>query len=73
MPKGWIKPSFSLYGAPVLFARKKTRELRMYIKLKALNVNIRLNVIPLPRIVDLFNRLGKVRYLSDSGLAIAYY
>jgi hypothetical protein len=37
LQNGFIKPSLSPYGAPVLFVRKKTGELRMCIDYRALN------------------------------------
>ena len=36
LSKGWIRPSTSPYGAPILFARKKDETLRMCIDYKAL-------------------------------------
>ena len=35
--KGWIRPSSSPYGAPVLVIRKKTGELRIVIDYRLLN------------------------------------
>ena len=35
--KGWIKPSCSPWGAPIIFIRKKTGELRMAVDYRALN------------------------------------
>ena len=37
LAKGWIKPSCSPWGAPIIFIRKKTRELRMTVNYCALN------------------------------------
>ena len=31
LAKGWIKPSCSPWGAPIIFLRKKTGELRMRV------------------------------------------
>ena len=31
LAKGWIKPSFTPWGAPIIFIRKKTKELRMTV------------------------------------------
>ena len=35
--KGWIRPSTSPYGAPVIVIRKKTGELRIVIDYRMLN------------------------------------
>ena len=37
LAKGWIKPSCSPWGAPIIFIRKKTGELRRTIDYRALN------------------------------------
>ena len=57
LEKGWIHPSVSPYGAPLLFVCKKTGELRMCIDYQALNRQTKLDVFPIPRIADLLDRL----------------
>ena len=37
LAKGWVRPSVSPYGAPILFVRKKDGTLRMCIDYRALN------------------------------------
>ena len=56
---GWIRPSVSSYGAPILFVRKKTGKLRMCVDFRALNSMTRLDVFPIPRISDLLDKLGR--------------
>ncbi|GBG63589.1 hypothetical protein CBR_g38655 [Chara braunii] len=56
--KGWIRPSSSPYGAPVLFVRKKNKDLRLCIDYRKLNAQTIRNAGPLPRIDDLLERLG---------------
>ena len=73
LAKGWIKPSVSPYGGPVLFVQKKTGKLWMCIDFCALNANTKLDVFPLPRIADLLDRLGKAKYFSSIDLATAYH
>jgi len=72
LAKGWIKPSVSPYGHPVLFVRKKTGELRMCIDFRSLNANTKPDVFPLPRISDLLDKLGSARIFSSIDLASAY-
>ena len=47
LAKGWIRPSVSPYGAPILFVHKKTGELRMCVDFRALNSMTRLDVFPI--------------------------
>ena len=55
--KGFIRPSISPWGAPVLFIKKKDGSLRLCIDYRQLNrVAIR-NQYPLPRIDELFDQL----------------
>ncbi|GJR68250.1 putative reverse transcriptase domain-containing protein [Tanacetum coccineum] len=55
--KGFIRPSSSPWGAPVLFVKKKDESFRMCINYCELNKLIVKNRYPLPRIDDLFNQL----------------
>jgi len=55
LTKGYIKPSKSPYGAPVLFIHKKDGTLRMCVDYRALNKVIVKNRYPLPWINDLFD------------------
>ncbi|BBH07427.1 transposable element gene, partial [Prunus dulcis] len=55
--KGFIRPSFSPWGAPVLFVKKKDGTMRLCVDYRQLNkVTVR-NKYPLPRIDDLFDQL----------------
>ncbi|GJS40586.1 hypothetical protein Tco_0565629 [Tanacetum coccineum] len=55
--KGFIKPSSSPWGAPVLFVKKKDGSFRMCIDYQELNKLTVKNCYPLPRIDDLFDKL----------------
>ncbi|GKF92894.1 hypothetical protein Tco_0279613, partial [Tanacetum coccineum] len=55
--KGFIRPSSSPWGAPVLFAKKKDRSFRMCIDYRELNMLTVKNRYPLSRIDDLFDQL----------------
>ena len=57
LSKGFIRPSISPWGAPVLFVKKKDGSLRLCIDYRQLNkVTIR-NQYPLPRINELLDQL----------------
>ena len=53
--KGFIHPSTSPYGAPVLFMQKKGGDLRMCVDYRALNKQMIKNRYPLPRIDELID------------------
>ena len=55
LSKGFILPSVSPWGAPVLFVKKKDGTMRMCIDYRQLNKVIVKNKYPLPRIDDLFD------------------
>ena len=55
--KGFIKPSASPWGAPVLFVKKMDGTMRLCIDYRELNRVTMRNKYPLPRIDDLFDQL----------------
>nr|GFC33738.1 putative reverse transcriptase domain-containing protein [Tanacetum cinerariifolium] len=63
--KGFIRPSSSPWGAPVLFVKKKDGSFRMCIDYRELNKLTVKNCYQLPRIDDLFDQLqGSSVYLK---------
>lgn len=54
---GFIRPSASPWGAPVLFVKKKDGTLRMCVDYWELNKLTPKNKYPLPRIDNLFDQL----------------
>ncbi|GBG61076.1 hypothetical protein CBR_g18668 [Chara braunii] len=71
--KGWIKPSESEFGAPVLFVPKKGGKLRMCIDYRGLNRITRKNAYPLPRIDDLLDAAGGCKVFSKIDLKSGYH
>ena len=55
LDKGFVRPSVSPWGAPVLFVKKKDGTLRMCINYWQINKVTVKNKYPLPRIEDLFD------------------
>jgi hypothetical protein len=55
LDKGYIHPSSSPWGAPVIFVEKKDGTQRMCVDYRALNEVTIKNKYPLPRIEDLFD------------------
>ena len=73
LSKGFIRPSISPWGAPVLFLKKKDGSLRLCIDYRKLNrVTIR-NKYPLPRIDELFDQLQGSRVYSKIDLRSGYH
>ncbi|GJZ58694.1 putative reverse transcriptase domain-containing protein [Tanacetum coccineum] len=70
--KGFIRPSYSLWGAPVLFVKKKDGALCICIDYRELNKLTIKNRYPLPRIDDLFDQLQGARYFSKIDLRSVY-
>nr|GEY31422.1 hypothetical protein [Tanacetum cinerariifolium] len=60
--KGFIRPSSSPWGAPVLFVKKKDGSFQMCIDYRELNKLTVKNRYPLLRIDDLFDQLQGTRY-----------
>ena len=73
MDKGFIRPSTSPWGAPVLFAKKKDKTLRLCIDYRQFNRVTIKNRYPLPRIDVLFDQLRGVRVYSKTDLRTGYH
>ncbi|GBG66307.1 hypothetical protein CBR_g58798 [Chara braunii] len=73
LEKGWIQPSSLPYGAPVLFVRKKNKDLRLCIDYRKLNAQTVRNAGPLPHIDDLLERLGGAKFFSKLDLKSGYH
>jgi hypothetical protein len=73
MDKGYIRPSVSPWGAPILFVKKKDGTLRLCIDYRQLNKTTIKNKYPLPRIDDLFDQLGGASIFSKIDLRSGYH
>ncbi|GJS35364.1 putative reverse transcriptase domain-containing protein [Tanacetum coccineum] len=71
--RGFIRPSTSPWGAPVLFVKKKDGSFRMCINYRELNKLTVKNCYPLPRIDDLFDQLQGSSVYSKIDLRSGYH
>ncbi|KAK1431931.1 hypothetical protein QVD17_08737 [Tagetes erecta] len=73
MELGFIRPSVSPWGAPVLFVKKKDGSMRLCIDYRELNTITIRNRYPLPRIDDLFDQLQGAKFFSKIDLRSGYH
>nr|GEV00244.1 putative reverse transcriptase domain-containing protein [Tanacetum cinerariifolium] len=71
--KGFIRPSSSPWGAPILFVKKKNGSFRMCIDYRELNKLTIKNRYPLPSIDDLFDQLQWSQFFSKIDLRSGYH
>ncbi|GAV81381.1 RVT_1 domain-containing protein/zf-CCHC domain-containing protein/rve domain-containing protein/RVP_2 domain-containing protein, partial [Cephalotus follicularis] len=71
--KGFVRPSVSPWGAPVLFVKKKDGSMRLCIDYRMLNKATIKNKYPLPHIEDLFDQLQGSRVFSKLDLKSGYH
>ncbi|GBG74501.1 hypothetical protein CBR_g18911 [Chara braunii] len=71
--KGWIRPSTSEFGAPVLFVPKGNGEFRMCVEYRGLNKITRKSTEPLPRIDDMLDMVQGCTIFSKIDLKSGYH
>ena len=70
---GFVRPSDSPYGAPVLFVPKKDGSLRFCIDYRWLNKKTVKNRYPLPLPKELFDWLGSAQVFNKIDLRSGYW
>src|SRR3954467_8830965 len=73
LAKGFIRPSSSPWGCPVLFVTKKDGTERMRVDYRPLNLATINNKYPLPRINDLYDQLVGSYVFSKMDLRLGYH
>jgi hypothetical protein len=71
--KGFIRPSSSPWGAPVLFMEKKDGTQQMCVDYRSLNEVTIKNKYPLPRIEDLLDQMKGASIFSKIDLRLGYH
>ena len=70
---GWIEPSTSPWGAPILFVPKKNGDLRMCVDFRDLNSVTVDDCFPLPRIEVMLHRASQATFFSKLDLASGFH
>ena len=73
LANGFIRPSKSPAGAPILFDRKSDGSLRLCVDYRGLNNLTIKNRYPLPLIGELLDRLGRAKQFTQLDLTSAYH
>ena len=73
LAKGFIRPSKSPAGAPILFAPKKDGTLRLCVDYRGLNKVTVKNRYPLPLISEIMDRVNGAKWFSKFDLKDAYH
>ena len=73
LASGFIRPSKSPAGAPILFVQKKDSSLHLYVDYRGLNYLTIKNRYPLPLIGESLDRLGRAKHFTQLNLTNAYH
>jgi len=73
LEKGFIHPSSSPWGFPIIFVKKKDDTLQICVDYRPLNAVIIKNKYPLPRIDTLFDQLAGAKVFSKIDLCSGYH
>ena len=71
--KGITEESNSEFASPIVIFRKRNGDLRICVDYLKLNMKVRPDAFPLPRIKEPMDALGLARYLSTLDLTSAYH
>lgn len=73
LKRGFLRPSSSPYGAPILFVPKPDGSLRLCCDFRRLNAQTVKDAYPLPRCRDLFDQLKGAVYYTSFDMLDGYY
>ena len=72
LERGWIHPSKSPFGSPILFVKKPDGSLRLCVDYRRLNTMTVKNRYPLPLISELMDRIKNAKYYTTPDLRDAF-
>jgi len=72
LERGWIHPSKSPFGSPILFVKKPDGSLRLCVDYRRLNAMTVKNRYPLPLISELLDRIKNAKYYTKLDLRDAF-
>ena len=70
---GVIRKSHSSYSAPVVIIPKSNNEKRICVDFRSLNSIARTCLLPIPKVEDIFTRLGKAKFFTMLDLRAWYH
>jgi hypothetical protein len=73
LEKGWIRPSKSPAGAPILFVPKADGTMRLCVDYRGLNKVTIKNRYPIPLVSEMLDRLSKAKVFTKLDLRDAYH
>ena len=73
LEKGWIRPSSSSAGAPIIFVPRKDGKLKLCVDYRGLNRITKKNRAALPLISEMLDRLSQARFFTKIDLKEAYH
>ena len=73
LSKGFIRPSASPWGSPIIFVDKRDGTTRLCVDYRKLNDVTIKNKYPLPKIEDLFDQMNGARVFSKIDLRTGYH
>ena len=68
-----IQPSNSPWASPIVLVKKKDGTMSFCMDNRQLNAVTKKDTVPLPRIDDLLDQLGRAKFFSTLGLASSYW
>ena len=73
LAEGVIEPPQSDWASTIILVRKKDNSIRLCVDYRKLNAQSRIDAYPIPRIEDILDKVGKVKFITTLDLARGYW